>query len=200
MIYVIFCADMELKERSMSPPTPSHSPHTPPTHESPPTQSPLEEMEAIDDEETTSPLLPQDHVSLCSDISEDSISQTGPKTPQETTPTSPMSPVGPLTPPTLQQSTPDLLSPAIQHVNISDISSDMDGSIGQSAEFEVTKSRPQTPPPHTSTEAQPERQTSESSDVEWARGEVEGAKETLAHTPIKRKVCLALFSDFVSYL
>ena len=191
----------------MSPPTtPSH---TPPPHESPPTQSPLEDMEALDDDETTSPLPPHDHVSLCSDISEDSISgtrptgQTGPKTPQET---SPMSPVGPLTPPTLQQSTPDLSSPAIQHVNISDISSDMDGSIGQSSELEVTKPRPHSPPPHTGTEAQPERQMSDSSDVcsEWVRGvgEVEGAKGTSALTPIKRKVnySAAFIIDFVSCL
>lgn len=152
-----------------SPPAPSTPSHTPPPHESTPTHSPLPKGV-----ELATP--PHEDVSLCSNNSDYT---TGPKTPPpETTPTYP---IGPSTPPILLQLTSDpLTTPTVQHMNVSDISSDMEGSIDQSAEVV----RPLSPPVPMVTESTPE-----SSEV---IGEVPHPFSPSAKTPMKRKVCYLL--------
>ena len=216
----------------LTPPPPSHGPHTPPPQSpslSPPTHdlAQTEQMDIANDEmRADSPLdapvdhmISHDHVSLCSDISEDSIEEEiGPQTPptlQQTTPTSPVTPpTGPVTPPPIQESTP-LQSPiSAHHINISDISSDMDSSLGQStSETETPKPHPPSPPTHsddlpTATAASVEGHVlGESADVSSLSAEmrlVEGLKMSTnlapplspsGKTPIKRKVC----KDYLSH-
>ncbi len=147
-----------------SPHTHSTSSTPSPLHESTPTHSPREDYEQL-----TTPT--HDNVSPCnSDLA-------GPKTPVDTMPASP---VGPLTPPTLQEITSDPSSPILQHVNISDISSDMESSTGQSADV----SKPVSPLPVTES-------TPESLEV---TGDVSRPHSPSAKTPMRRKVCVCVCS------
>ena len=235
MVTVLVCpSELDtMRERSvtpqLTPPPPSHGPRTPPPPSpslSPPTHDLVqtEQMDTASDEmRADSPLdvpvvhmASHDHVSLCSDISDDSIKEEiGPQTPptlQKATPTpSPITPpTGPVTPPPVQESTP-LQSPiSAHHMNVSDISSDMDSSLGQStSETETSKPHPPSPPTHSddlptttaSVEGHMTMVAGESADVSSLPAEmriVEGLKMSTnlapplspsGKTPIKRKVC-----------